>query len=135
VPNPVFFDQHATVTFTPADAKRTERNVYFLLVGFVPVGEKTELSVFLGPSFTEVHQDLITNVTVAAGTQNVSTTLATESGTAKGVNIGADLSYQVREQIGAGVFLRYNGGSADLTSVQNVKVGGFQLGIGARFRF
>jgi hypothetical protein len=38
-------------------------------------------------------------------------------------------------QLGAGVFLRYAGGSVDLPEVSNVKVGGFQGGFGLRLRF
>jgi len=36
---------------------------------------------------------------------------------------------------GAGVFLRYAGATIELPSAGNVKVGGLQLGIGARLRF
>ena len=135
VPSPVFFDRHAAVAINAVDVKRTDGNVYFLLLGFMPVGEKMELSVFLGPSITRVHQELIADVSVPAGTQTVVSTIQDESGTAKGVNIGADLAYQFQEQLGAGVFLRYNGASVDLGPVKDVKVGGLQLGIGARVRF
>jgi len=38
-------------------------------------------------------------------------------------------------RIGAGVFIRYAGGSVDLPSAPDVKVGGFQIGVGARVRF
>ena len=135
VPNPLFFDRHAAVAINAVDVKRSDGNVYFLLLGFMPVGEKMELSMFLGPSITRVHQELIADVSVPAGTQNVASTIQDESGTAKGVNIGADLAYQFQEQLGAGVFLRYNGASVDLGPVKDVKVGGLQLGIGARVRF
>lgn len=135
IPHPVFFDRPAAVTIAPVDAKRTDRNVYLLLVGFWPINDKTELSVFLGPSFTSVHQELITDVGVPPGTQTVVSTIQSQSGTAKGVNVGADVAYQLLEYVGAAVFVRYNGGSVDLGSVKDVKVGGFQTGIGARFRF
>lgn len=135
IPSPAFFNRPAAVTINAADAKRTDRNTYLVLVGFVPITDKVELSLFLGPSFTSVHQDLITDVSVPAGTQNVVSTIQSQSGTAKGVNIGADVAYQFLKQLGAGVFLRYNGGSVDLTTVKAVKVGGLQMGIGARVRF
>ena len=56
----------------------------------------------------------------------------TTNGTAKGVNVGADVTYLFTKTLGAGVFARYNGGSVSLDSVSDVKAGGFQLGIGAR---
>jgi len=137
IPNPLFFNRPATVTLNPVEAERSDRNVYVVLVGFWPVAEKMDLSVFLGPSFTHVKQRFIGDgdVTVQPGTQNVASTTQTQSGTSKGVNIGADLAYQFRPQVGAGFFLRYNGGSADLDGLENVDVGGLQFGVGARLRF
>ena len=135
IPSPTFFNRPAAVTINAVDAKRTDRNMYLVLVGFVPITEKIELSVFVGPSLTRVQQELVADVSVPAGTQNVVSTIQSQSGTAKGVNIGADIAYQFLKQLGAGVFLRYNGGSVDLTTVQGVKAGGLQVGIGARLRF
>lgn len=135
VPNPTFFNRSAAVTITPVDAKRSEHTTYIVLVGFLPVGEKTDLSLFIGPSFTKVNQDLIYDFGVTAGTQSVLSPIRTESATAKGINIGGDLSYQIMPQVGAGLFLRYIGGSVDLPSATGVKAGGVQIGIGARFRF
>jgi hypothetical protein len=94
-----------------------------------------ELAVFVGPSFTKVTQDVINTVTVPPGTQGAVASLGSESGTAKGVNVGADLTYKLTNLVGVGGFIRYNGGSVDLTTLSDVKAGGFQLGIGARLRF
>jgi len=135
IPNPIFFDRPAQVTLNPVDAKHTERNVYIVATGYVPLTDTIELSLFVGPSFTHVTQDVITAVTVPPGTQSVVTALGNEAGNAKGVNVGADLSYKFTNLVGAGAFIRYNGGSVDLTTLQNVKAGGLQVGIGARLRF
>ena len=135
VPNPIFFNQPAAVTINPIDAKHSENNFYIIVAGIVPIRDQIELSLFIGPSFTSVKQDLINSVSVPPGTQNVVPSVTTESGTAKGVNVGADLSYQFTKLVGAGGFIRYNGGSVDLASLSDVKAGGFQLGIGARLRF
>jgi hypothetical protein len=135
IPSPVFFNRPASVTIPAADAQRKDRNMYLIVVGFVPIYDKTELALFVGPSFTRVQQELIADVSVPAGTQNVVATIQGQSGTAKGVNIGADLTYQFIPSVGAGVFVRYNGGSVDLTTLKDVKAGGLQMGIGARIRF
>jgi opacity protein-like surface antigen len=135
IPSPIFFNRPAAVTISAVDAKRTDRNFYLVLVGFVPITEEIELSLFVGPSGTRVKQELISTVTVPAGTQDVVSAIQSESGTAKGVNIGADIAYHFQKHIGAGVFLRYNGGSVDLATLKDVKAGGFQMGIGARLRF
>ncbi len=135
IPSPIFFNRPAAVTITAVDATRTDRNISLVLVGFVPITNEVELSLFVGPSSTRVKQELISNVTVPAGTQNVVSTIQSESATAKGVNIGADLAYHFLKHLGAGVFIRYNGASVDLTTLKDVKAGGLQMGIGARLRF
>jgi len=135
IPSPTFFNRPAAVTIPAVDSKRTDNTTYIVAVGFVPVGEKTDLALFIGPAFTKVSQDLIYTISVPSGTQNVVAPVHTEGATAIGINIGGDLTYQFMKQVGAGVFLRYIGGSVDLPSASDVKAGGFQFGIGARFRF
>jgi hypothetical protein len=135
IPNPTFFNRPASVTIPEAEAKRSERSTYVMLIGSMPVAEKTDVSVFIGPSFTRVTQDFIGNASVPAGTQNVVTGMANESGTVKSVIVGADVAYQFMPMVGIGLFLRYNGGSVDLPTLKDVKAGGFQAGIGARLRF
>lgn len=135
VPSPIFFNRPAAVTIpeSPADCK--ERSLYFLLVGFVPVTDKVDVAVSIGPSFTHVEQSLITSVSIPSGTQNVNPTIQTQSGTAAGVNVGVDLTYMFVRQVGAGAFMRYISGSVDLDSASGLKAAGFQVGVGGRLRF
>jgi hypothetical protein len=135
IPNPLFFNRPAAVTINSVDAERTDRSTSVLLVGFLPITDKMEVSVFLGPSFIRASQDLISGATVPPETQTVVTTMQRQSATAKGVNVGADLAYMFLKQVGAGFFLRYNGGKFDLASATGVKAGGFQVGVGARLLF
>ena len=135
IPSPIFFNRPASVSIPGTDAKRTDHNIYLVVVGFMPITDKMEVSGFIGPSFTRVKQELINEATVPSGTQTVVSTIQDQHGTAKGINVGADITYQILNQVGAGGFIRYITGSADLTSAQDVKVGGFQIGIGARLRF
>jgi hypothetical protein len=135
IPSPLFFNQPAAVTLNAVNAKHTENSVYIVVAGFVPITNVVELSLFVGPSFTKVKQDVIGAVSVPDGTQTAVSAVSTESGTAKGVNVGADLAYQFTKLVGAGAFIRYNGGSVDLATLSGVKAGGFQIGIGARLRF
>ena len=46
-----------------------------------------------------------------------------------------DISYLVAPKIGIGFLVRYVIANADLPSVPDLKIGGFQFGGGARFRF
>jgi hypothetical protein len=135
VPHPVFFNRHANVDIPSQGAKRTERSVYLSLVGSYRVSEDIDFTAFVGPSFLRVEQDLVSALTVPAGTQNATIALARQSGDAVGVIAGIDVTYYATDRFGVGGFLRYNGGSVDLPSVQNVDAGGFQLGIGVRVRY
>lgn len=135
VPSPIFFNRPASVTIPESDANRKDRSIYVLLVGFVPVTDKVDVALSIGPSFTHVEQTLITAVSIPAGTQNVNPTFQTQSATATGVNVGVDLTYMFVRQVGAGAFMRYVSGSVDLESAQSLKAGGFQVGVGGRLRF
>jgi len=135
VPSPIFFNRPASVTIAESPADHKERSLYLLLVGFVPVTDKVEVAVSIGPSFTHVEQSLITSVAIPAGTQNVNPTIQTQSGTATGVNLGVDLTYMFIRQVGAGAFMRYVSGSVDLDSAPGLKAAGFQVGVGGRLRF
>ena len=96
-----------------------------------PVTDKFDVSFSAG-RHSSTSQEVAT-VAVPAGTKNINVTQKSESGTAFGINIGFDGSYMFRPQFGAGVFVRFAGGSVDL-SVSNVTVG-LQGGIGLRVRF
>ena len=135
VPSPIFFNQPAAVTIPSASANHSERSIYVQVVGFLPLMDRLELALAIGPSGTRVKQELITSISIPAGTQSVNTVTETQSGTAKGVNAGADLTYMIVKQLGVGGFIRYNGGSVDLPSAPALKVGGLQLGAGVRLRY
>ena len=135
VPSPIFFNRPLAVGIPESSAKRSDVSVSVLLVHFMPIIEKVDLELFIGPSFTHVKQTLIGTVSIPAGTQDVVPTIDSQSGTATGINLGADLSYMYTKQVGGGIFMRYIGGSVDLESAKNLKAGGFQVGIGARLRF
>jgi hypothetical protein len=135
VPSPIFFNRPAAVTIPETDAQHKERSIYLLLVGFVPVTDKVDVALSIGPAFTRVEQALITSVSIPAGTQNVNPAIQTQSKTATGVNLGVDLTYMFVRQVGAGAFMRYISGSVDLDSAPGLKVAGFQVGVGGRLRF
>ena len=135
VPHPLFHDRRVETTVTVDSVKHSENAFHVQAVWTMPVTDKMDASFSFGPSFIHVSQELVTNITVAAGTQNATPAPETQSGTAKGFQIGADLSYLLNPRYGVGGFIRYVGGSVDLPSVENLKLGGFQIGGGARLRF
>jgi hypothetical protein len=134
VPHPLFHDQRVETQAT-VDAKHSEKTFHLQAMWTIPVTDKMDASFSFGPSFINASQEVVTDITVEAGTQNATPLTETQSDTANGFNIGADLSYLLNPRYGVGGFIRYVGGSVDLPSVPNLKVGGFQIGGGARFRF
>jgi hypothetical protein len=135
VPHPLFFNQPRTSSQVAPDLQRTENGVHVMALWLIPVTDKIDVSLFGGPSFIHVEQELIASVSIIEGTQNFTPGLSTNSGTATGGNIGIDGTYMVNRRFGVGVMLRYAGGKVDLESASGVKVGGFQIGAGARVRF
>lgn len=135
IPDLFFVDRPKTVVTEASNLDHTERGVHLQLLWFLPVTDRIDVALSAGPSFIWVTQDLTANVSVPAGTQAVSLTQTTESGTAIGANVGFDGSYMFTPRYGTGVFIRYAGGSVDLPTVSDLKVGGFRTGFGFRIRF
>ena len=135
VPHPLIFDRPQTVTTTVGDLQHSERGIHLQAVWLVPITNEMDVSLSAGPSFIRVNQDIVASVTVPVGTQNATPNVVTEKKTAIGVNLGVDGTYLFTRNIGAGVFIRYAGGKVDLPSAEDLSVGGFQAGIGARLRF
>lgn len=135
IPHPLFFGQAKTVNASATDLEHTERGIHVQAVWFVPITGKMDVALSAGPSFIQVNQQLVPSTTVPAGTQNVNVVVGTVTGTAKGANVGFDVNYLFARNFGAGIFIRYAGGSIDLPGAPGLKVGGFQTGLGARIRF
>jgi hypothetical protein len=133
IPSPIAFNKPVTVTATATDLKHSEVGYHVMLVYFAEY-DKTEFAAFIGPSFFQVKQDIL-SATVPPGTQTINTATNEETASATGLNAGVNISYMFHRNYGAGVFLRYAGATADLPSAPDVKVGGFQFGLGLRLRF
>ena len=109
----------------------------------ISITDEIDVSVFGGPSVLRVEQDVVAAVTAAEvgdpfDTVNVAVTTETASKRGAGVNVGADVTYMFTEQLGAGGFFRFAGGSVDLpvgSTTVAVDVGGVQVGGGLRVRF
>jgi hypothetical protein len=134
IPDPLFYDHPGTSTQVALLARR-ERGVHLMVGWLMPVTDKIDVTLSVGPSFILVRQQIVSSVTVPVGTQTFSTNVSAETGTVKGVNVGFDGTYMFSPTFGAGLLIRYAGGTVDLPSVEGVKAGGFQAGIGARLRF
>jgi hypothetical protein len=131
-PSPIVVASPTVVT-VQSDLTRREIGYHPQIVWFVPWSEKFDVSVFVGPSFVHVQQDVIT--ASVSSTQVVAVGTANETGMAFGGNAGIDATRSVSDRWGLGVFARYVFATADLPSATGVKAGGLQLGGGLRFKF
>jgi hypothetical protein len=133
VPSAIRFASPTLVTLDAPGIKRREVGYHIQGVWFLPFSGSTTVSLFGGPSVIRLQQGVPTVAVDAAQTPSV--TIANETGTAKGVHVGADLSRAFSDRFGAGLFVRYVAASANLPSAAKVKVGGVQAGAGVRLRF
>lgn len=134
IPDPAFFDRPTIVTQDVSGLDRSELGLHVQAVWLTPVTDKFDITISAGPSLIRVTQQ-VTAVSVPVGTRSINVTQEDQSGTGLGINVGADGSYMFQPQFGVGLFIRYAGGSVNLPAVSNLKVGGFQGGVGLRLRF
>jgi hypothetical protein len=138
IPDPLIFDQPHPFTTTLSGAKHSENVINLDAVYMMPVTDKIDVGISLGPSIFSVKQDVAANLSDT----NTVPSLASESKTTGGFNIGVDVTYLMGKlpglgkEWGLGGIARYTWGSAKLgNSTDKLTVGGFQIGAGARLRF
>ncbi len=136
VPDPGVFDQLRTVTGTVTDLDHREQTFYITGTWMIPVTTKVDVGLAFGPAFFSTNQDLPTSVTVTEPGPTVDQASGEVSESGVGFHLAVDATYLVTPRIGVGALARYTYGSVDIDgATDKLTVGGFQLGIGARFRF
>jgi len=150
VPNPLVFNRNRSVALSFSDLKRTEQAVHLQLGYMLPLTDRLDVHVTLGPSFFSLKQDVVSELAFAETAfpftaVNATAALAERSESATGFNAGADVSYLFFDtdqfRLGAGMFIRYAGATVDINLLNNsnstvgTDVGGLQIGFGARLRF
>jgi ferredoxin len=125
-----------TDTIALGELEHKEHGVHVNVAWWIPINDRIDIAVSVGPSFIFVSQEVATSPVVDDGTQNVTGFVKEkQSGTAFGVNVGFDGTYLFTPRFGAGLLIRYAGGSTDLPNLKGLSVGGFQIGLGLRMRF
>jgi hypothetical protein len=143
IPHPIFFDRPRNATATLDGLEHREQVVHIQAYYFVPVAEKMDVGVFIGPSFFSVRQDYVTGLNAFSESSNFETvTIPAGRGTAKdspiGFNIGGELTYTITPNIAGAFLLRFSRANADLDfdgATHSMKAGNVQVGGGVRLRF
>lgn len=142
VPHPFFFNQPRAVTGEFV-GERTELAVHVQLRALFPISDRILVTVFGGPSFVQVDQDIVSDFDYTESypydTATFSRAIADKQSESKvGVNVGGDVSYFFTRQIGVGFTAQYAGATVEMTvpsGTADVKAGGGQIGGGLRLRF
>lgn len=146
IPHPLYFGRPRTVGGDTPALSRQETAVHAQLVWMVPVADRGghwRLDVAGGPSFFNLRQNVVQDVTVTDAYPFDTATLATvvSQRVAKsrvGFNVGANLSYMLSAKVGVGTTVMFSRARVALPSVDHnvtVDAGGTQVGAGLRFRF
>lgn len=145
LPHPLFFDQPRSFNQDVSDLKHSEQSLHFQAIYFMPFTDKVDFAFAGGPSLFNVKQGLIRGVLFSEVPPSFSTVVIDEVDIVEledsgwGFNLGAEMTYAFRPNIGAAAMLRYTHGSVEFnvsdSQTADVTAGGFQLGVGLRVRF
>lgn len=136
VPDILFFNRPKIVTGSTADLGRTELAIAPHAVWAMALTDNIDITFAAGISFVRLSQDIVGSFTVPENTQNVTLNATTETGSGVGPFAQVDFIYNLGKPLWAlGGFVRYAGAKVDLDTVQDLNVGGVQVGGGIRLRF
>ncbi len=144
LPHPFHFNRPRSITGSVPGLTRLENALHVELRWFAPIADAVELSLFGGPTFFDLEQDLVTAVEYEHTypydeAAFVGAPTAVREASAIGFHAGADAGFFLSRAFGVGATLRYSSGSAKLTSgndrLVTVDAGGLQVGGGLRLRF
>jgi|SoiMethySBSTD1v2_1073268.scaffolds.fasta_scaffold02870_20 outer membrane protein with beta-barrel domain len=144
VPHPFFFDRDRALAGDIGGLTREELAVHVQARLVIPVSRRLQATVFGGPSFFRVTQDIVNDFTYTESypfdtAALASTVTSSVNESALGFNVGADLSYFFTPQLGLGGTVQVVGANVDMPSAGSGTVdasaGKLQAGAGLRLRF
>jgi len=143
IPHPFYFNQARLVAGT-AGLNRSDLALHLAAQYLMPVSDKLEVSLFGGPTYFRVNQDVVGNVETNETfpydvAQYAGATVSREHASHVGFNAGTDVALFFTRTLGVGGLVRFSQGTVQLPSpsggTASVKVGGLQLGAGVRMKF
>jgi hypothetical protein len=141
IPHPFYFNAARSISGTAA-IERSENAVHVQALWAIPAGRRLLIALGGGPSFFSVKQSLVQHVTYSESYPYDTATFASASVTqpsASAVGFGGsvDVGYYFSRYVGFGGMVRYTHATVPLTtrdSTLSVDAGGFEAGLGLRFR-
>jgi len=125
------------------EGDRSETAVHIQAKWLVPVSPRLLVTIFGGPSFFKVEQDIVNDFEFTESYPYDTATFtraigASQSESAVGVNVGGDVAYFFSPNVGVGGTAQYSGATVQMavpSGTADVKAGGLQVGGGLRLRF
>lgn len=144
IPHPFVFGQLRQVSGAASGVRRDELAVTVQLRGEVPVSNRLSVSVYAGPAWVSVRQQMVTAIDYTesypydtATFRSAALTSAKKTQLAPAAGVG--LSYFFSRQVGLGVSARFIGGKVEWPGLAGAttksKIGGAEIGGGLRLRF
>jgi hypothetical protein len=140
VPQPFYFNRPRPVSGDAANLTRAETAVHAQLTWAVPLTPRWELAIAGGPSWFNLDQDVVTNVSVRESypfdtAEFAGAPSTRHSASHIGYNAGADVAYMFRPRLGVGVGLNFSRARVPVTDALTVDAGGLHVGGGLRLLF
>lgn len=144
LPHPFFFERPREISGNPDGFRREELGVHVQATYTVEVTRRISATLFGGPSFFDVRQDLVDRVEYSEEYPFDTATFTgivkkRDSDSAVGFNVGMDVGYFFAKNIGVGGVIRFSRASVDVEPTagrnQRVDAGGLHVGAGVRFAF
>ena len=142
VPHPFFFNRPREVTGDATGVKRSETAVHVQAMYLIKSGRHLRLILSGGPSFFNVEQDLVTEVTITETfpfdtAEFGAAQKSRKKGSAVAFNVGADVMWMLSRTLGVGGLVRFSPASVDLDATANrtisVDAGGVYAGGGTGY--
>lgn len=143
LPHPFLFDHPRLVSATASGLERSETGTHLFIGVIVPATNRMNIVISGGPSFFQVQQDLVSQVTYAQTypydeVQFTGVTTERIKDHTVGYHAGADITVKFSQHVGVGGTLRFSRGTLTSTfdgDSLSFDVGGLQAGGGLRLSF
>lgn len=144
LPHPLYFRQPRAIDGRIANLDRRDLGVHAEAAWTFPITRTVQASAFGGPSYVQVRQVLVTDLSYTESFPFDTAAFAaavtgSDTAGAFGFNVGADLTWRVGRRLGVAGLVRYS--RADVTLAPSpgnrvdIRGGGVQAGGGLRFYF
>ena len=141
IPHPLLPSAPRAVTGA-SQVERSETGVHVHVSYVIPIRQNLLLSLDGGPSYFSVKQSLVDSVQIEESASNITPALlplepSEVKSSAIGFNTGVDVGYYFTRAVGIGAMARFSRGIVPLPvrgRTVSTNAGGFQVGVGVRFR-